>query len=139
MTITAVFESIEEIQAFAGLFSGQASAPAKTAAPTQAAPTQAAVPAVTAPVVQAPAVTASQAPTAPAGAAVPLAAGTVPTSTAQYKLDDIARAAMSLMDSGRQAELQGLLAQFGVDALPLLPQAQYGAFATALRGMGAQI
>ena len=134
MTITAVFESIEEIQAFAGLFSGQASAPAKTAAPTQVAPTQAAVPAVTAPVVQAPAVTAAQAPTAPAQVAVPLAA-----STAQYKLDDIARAAMSLMDSGRQAELQGLLAQFGVDALPLLPQAQYGAFATALRGMGAQI
>lgn len=63
----------------------------------------------------------------------------VPTSTASYTLDDLARAAMTLMDSGRQADLQGLLAQFGVEALPALPQAQFGAFATALRGMGAQI
>lgn len=63
----------------------------------------------------------------------------VPTATQRYTLDDLARAAMTLMDSGRQAELQGLLKNFGVDALPVLPQEQYGAFATALRGMGAQI
>lgn len=46
---------------------------------------------------------------------------------------------MTLMDSGRQADLQGLLKTFGVEALPALPKEQYGAFATALRGMGAQI
>lgn len=63
----------------------------------------------------------------------------VPTSQQTYTLDDLARAGMTLMDSGRQADLQGLLKQFGVEALPALPQEQYGAFATALRGLGAQI
>lgn len=63
----------------------------------------------------------------------------VPTSQQTYTLDDLARAGMTLMDSGRQADLQGLLKQFGVEALPALPQGQYGAFATALRGLGAQI
>lgn len=63
----------------------------------------------------------------------------VPTSQQSYTLDDLARAGMTLMDSGRQADLQGLLKQFGVEALPALPQEQYGAFATALRGLGAQI
>lgn len=63
----------------------------------------------------------------------------VQTSTPSYTLDDISRAAMTLMDSGRQGELIGLLKQFGVVTLPELPKEQYGAFATALRGMGAQI
>lgn len=63
----------------------------------------------------------------------------VPTTPSSYTLDDLARAAMTLMDAGRQNELQGLLRQFGVDSLPALPPQQYGAFATALRGMGAQI
>lgn len=74
-------------------------------------------------------------PTAPAQLATPV----VPTSQQTYTLDDLARAGMTLMDSGRQADLQGLLKQFGVEALPALPQEQYGAFATALRGLGAQI
>lgn len=63
----------------------------------------------------------------------------VPTSAVPYTLDDLARAAMALMDSGRQGDLIQMLASFGVEALPALPPAQYGAFATALRGMGAQI
>lgn len=63
----------------------------------------------------------------------------VPTASATYTADDLARAAMSLMDSGRQTELLGLLQQFGVVSLPELKPEQYGAFATALRGMGAQI
>lgn len=69
----------------------------------------------------------------------PAPAASVPTSAATYSLDDLARAGMSLMDSGRQAELQQLLVQFGVNSLPELPKEQYGAFATALRGLGAQI
>lgn len=80
-------------------------------------------------------------PTAPASVPVaPAAAPTaVPTSAPSYSLDDLARAAMTLMDVGRQGELQQLLQQFNVAALPMLPKEQYGAFATALRGMGAQI
>ncbi len=63
----------------------------------------------------------------------------VQTSQVSYTMDDLAKAAMTLMDAGRQGELLNLLAQFGVEALPSLPQGQYGAFATALRGLGAQI
>lgn len=63
----------------------------------------------------------------------------VPTATATYTLDDLARAAMPLMDAGRQADLQQLLKLFGVEALPALQPGQYGAFATKLREMGAQI
>ena len=72
-------------------------------------------------------------------AQTPPATPAVPTSQQTYTLDDLARAGITLMDSGRQADLQGLLKQFGVEALPALPQGQYGAFATALRGLGAQI
>lgn len=63
----------------------------------------------------------------------------VQTSTNSYTMDDLTKAAVMLMDSGRQADLLNLLAQFGVEALPALPQEMYGAFATALRGLGAQI
>lgn len=63
----------------------------------------------------------------------------VPTSTPSYTADDLAKAAISLMDAGRQNDLIALLQQFGVTSVPNLQPAQYGAFATAIRGMGAQI
>lgn len=71
--------------------------------------------------------------------AAPAPAPVVPTSTLSYTLDDLARAAMTLMDSGRQEDLVGLLSSLGVDSLPALPPEKYGAFATALRGMGASL
>lgn len=71
-------------------------------------------------------------PTEPPTAAVPTA---VPRD---YTLDDLAKAAMPLMDT-HMADLQRLLQSFGVEALPNLPKEQYGAFATALRGMGGRI
>ena len=64
---------------------------------------------------------------------------TVPTSSPSYQADDLARAAMPLINMGKMNELQQLLQTFGVKALPELRPDQYGAFATALRGMGAQI
>ena len=63
----------------------------------------------------------------------------IPTASHTYTLDELASAAMLLMDRGMQAQLQELLAGYGVEALPMLPPEQYGNFATALRGMGAQI
>lgn len=83
-------------------------------------------------------------PTAPVALAQPAAPttpvqATVPTTSVTYTPDDLARAAFALMDSGRQQELIGLLQQFGVNAIPELKPEQFGAFATALRGMGAQI
>ena len=63
----------------------------------------------------------------------------VPTTAVSYKLEDLSKAAVSLLDAGRQPELLELLVQFGVQSLPDLPGEQYGAFATALRQKGAQI
>ena len=113
--------------------------------PTQAAapvtPVQATAPvASTQPAVSTTPVQAA-APMAPVQAAAPMAPvqATVPTTSVTYTPDDLARAAFALMDSGRQQELIGLLQQFGVNAIPELKPEQFGAFATALRGMGAQI
>ena len=64
---------------------------------------------------------------------------TVPTTECTYSLDELANAAMTLMDKGMQNQLQELLASYGVEALPALPREMYGNFATALRGMGANI
>lgn len=63
----------------------------------------------------------------------------VQTSAINYTLDNLSAAAMTLLDAGRQQDLLNLLAQFGVESLPALPQEKYGSFATALRGLGAQI
>lgn len=63
----------------------------------------------------------------------------VPTVEHTYTLDELANAAMTLMDKGMQNQLQELLASYGVEALPALPREMYGNFATALRGMGANI
>lgn len=106
-----------------------AAAPAAPAVPVQSAPVPPVVPVPTQmPVAQ----------SVPVAPTVPIQTP-VPTTTATYTPDDLARAAFTLMDSGRQQELIGLLQQFGVNAIPELRPEQYGAFVTALRGMGAQI
>lgn len=46
---------------------------------------------------------------------------------------------LTASDPAKMGELQSLLAQYGVQAITQLPPAQYGAFATALRGLGARI
>ena len=43
------------------------------------------------------------------------------------------------MDEAKRSELMNLLAMFGVQALTELAPDQYGAFATKLRELGAQI
>lgn len=63
----------------------------------------------------------------------------VPTTTPSYTREDLSRAAITLMDKGQQAQLQQLVQSFGVNSLMELPLEQYGNFATALRGMGAEI
>ena len=75
------------------------------------------------------------APAPPAPAPVP----TVPTTAQTYTQDQLALAASGLMDAGKLAELQQLLASFNVASLVQLPKEQYGAFATKLREMGAKI
>lgn len=141
MKIEVTFDSLDEVRKFTEMVMvGRATAqPSNTQAPVQPAPAvhNTAVPVQAAPVQTVPAQTVS-------AQAVPVQTTpvqtAVPTSTVAYTMDDLARAGMSLMDCGKQAELQKLLKEgFGVDALPQLPKEQYGAFATALREMGAQI
>ena len=152
MKIEVTFDSLDEVRKFTEMVMvGRAPAaqPANTQAPVQpvpavnntAVPVQA-VPVQTAPIQTAPVQTAPV--QTPPVQAVPIQTvpvqTAVPTSTVAYTMDDLARAGMSLMDCGKQADLQRLLMErFGVDSLPQLPKEQYGAFATALRGMGAQI
>ena len=172
MTITAVFEDINEVKAFAEMFQGMdackeapagaggdtvaataplvqniqpqvQNAPAPVQPPVQNAqvsvqpPVQNAQVSVQPPVqnarvsVQPPAQNAQAPVQPPVQNAQAQPAAAVPVTAAQYTLDDLARAGMTLMDAGRQADLQ--------EALPMLEPGQYGAFATALREMGAQI
>lgn len=71
--------------------------------------------------------------------AAPSAAPAVPTAEHAYTAEELQVAAVTLVDKGMMTQLQSLLAQFGVSALPELPATKYGEFATALRGLGAQI
>lgn len=148
--ITVNFSSYEDMVEFAKnlLHSGEKASGVKTD-PAQVEPAAS----VSVPVQTVPTVPVSSAstpvtpvPTAPVQSAVPIqqiaptqSASAVPTSQHTYTLDELATAAMPLMDAGMQQQLQQLISSFGVDALPALPPEQYGNFATALRGMGANI
>lgn len=108
--------------------------PTPIAAPTiQAAPvtlpaTVAPAPSVTPPVTVAP--------------APPVTPPLPPTATAPtYSMDQIANAGAALIQSKpeKMDALLGLLAQYGVQAITQLEPGHLGAFATALRGLGAQI
>ena len=141
MTMTVTFNSFDEMVDFARSLTGQVHGTAVQPVPVQET-SQTSVP--TASVPTAPAASVAPVPTAPATpAAVPTAPVTpepaVPTSSHTYTPDELAKAAMPLMDAGKQQELIGLVHQFGASSIPELRPEQYGAFATALRGMGAQI
>ena len=72
---------------------------------------------------------------APAPAAPVVPVGGAPT----YTLDQIAKAGASLVDAGKMEPLLALLGRYGVQAVTQLAPEQYGAFATELRALGAQI
>lgn len=76
---------------------------------------------------------------APAPQTPPAQPAAVPTTEHTYTAEELQVAAVTLVDKGMMAQLQEMLHQFGVSSLPELPAEKYGAFATALRGMGAQI
>lgn len=127
-------------------------APAPTAAaPTAAQPpvaapvavsNPAAVPTAPAPVTPAP--VAAPAPVTPAPVATPAptpaaAPAAVPTAAPTYTLDALARAGAALAQAGKMQEALALLAKYGVQTVNQLKPEQYGAFATELRALGAQI
>lgn len=142
--INVTFETLDEMLTFANRVAGLGqTGPGPIPKQESAAATPATPVTTIAPVQQAPAAPAMTAPIQTQAAPVTPPAtppvAPVQTSAPSYTMDDLTKAAVMLMDSGRQADLLNLLAQFGVEALPALPQEQYGAFATALRGLGAQI
>lgn len=99
-------------------------------APT-AAPAQQPMPAP-APVAPMPAPATTAQPNTPV-AGVPLA------QPPKYTVDQIMAAGAQLMDAGKVNDLMNLLHSFGVQAVMDLKPEQLGAFATALRDMGAKI
>lgn len=103
------------------------------------APAPAPAPAPAAPVSPAP-VTPTQTPTPAPAAPGNTPAPTVPVAGAPtYTLDQISRAGASLVDAGKMQQLLELLGRYGVQAVTQLQPEQYGAFATELRALGAQI
>lgn len=63
----------------------------------------------------------------------------VQTTEKTYTVDELAVAAMPLLDSGKGPELQSILSNLGVQSLPELPPEKTGQFAMAIREMGARI
>lgn len=119
--------------------------PAAPVNPTPAPqPTAPVMPVAAAPIAPTPPNASTMAPPAapasayPASTAMPVNPAPVATAPA-YAMEDLARAASQLMDAGKQQDLLGLLAQFGVQALTQLPKERYGEFATTLRQMGAKL
>lgn len=103
-------------------------------APVQTAPTPAPV--------AAPASAPAPAPAAPPVTPMPTAAAptsAVPVTAPTYTLDQIAKAGANLVDAGKMEQLLALLTKYGVQAVTQLTPDQYGAFATELRALGAQI
>lgn len=151
MSITVEFRDFEEMVGFAAQLLGRTDGNPQPAEQPEKPEQPAAAPAASSNPIGQPvaapaaapvqAVQPTAAPTAPAvqPAVAPGAAPVVPTTTKEYTVDDLAKAAIPLMDAGGQQVLVGLLSQFGVATLPQLPKEQYGAFATALRGLGAKI
>lgn len=69
----------------------------------------------------------------------PTSQAPVTTSTPQYTLEDLARAAVPLQDAGRGQDLMALLQKYNVMSMTQLDPSVFGAFATDLRALGAQI
>lgn len=72
----------------------------------------------------------------PAAAPAPLPAQTAPQT---YTVQQLGQAARPLMENGRQQELIGLLAEFGVQSVAALPENRRADFAARLRAMGGLI
>ncbi len=115
MNINVTFESMEEMKAFCRAITGdmaekpQPVSKNTASVPANIVPNPAQYPQA---LVQ-PAIT-QQSAVAPVQAPVQENPVVVPTTTQTYSQDDLARAAMALMDAGRMNDLQALLAQFGV-------------------------
>lgn len=79
------------------------------------------------------------APIPPVPIGVAPTAPTVPTAAPTFTLEMLSKAGADLVDMGKMDSLMMLLQNFGVEAITSLNPEYYGAFATELRNLGAQI
>lgn len=96
-----------------------------------------AAPAAQAPIV--PHAAAAAPATAAAASAAPAAAVSLATAPQQYTLAELQKAVMPLLDAGRMADLQQVLAKYGAQDLTKVPAEQYGALAADFRALGARL
>lgn len=141
MVITATFESLMDMQEFADFMAGKGVAAYPATAAPQPAQAQALPAASTAytPAVPAQAMPAQQAPPPTQAASAQQPPAPVPTAERAYTLDELGRAGAALQAMGKDEEVRALVASFGVVTISELPESQYGAFAMAMRSMGAPI
>jgi len=140
--LTAAIHKLAE--AITGSNTAAVAVSASVAAPAPAAPVTPAPVPVSAPVPPTTPqmggfVAATSTPTTSHSEASAAAPATVPTTAPTYNLDQIARAGASLVDAGKMEQLLALLGKYGVAAVTQLQPEQFGAFATELRALGAQI
>lgn len=129
--VAAMAQAIRQGQGAAEAMPAQTAAPAAPA-PAAVTPAPASASASSAPAAPAPA---AQPPApAPPAAAVPLA-----QTPQQYTLAELQKAVMPLLDAGRMAELQQVLAKYGAQDLTKVPADQYGALAADFRALGARL
>ena len=131
--ITSVAQAIERGQG--GTLAAVAVPAAQAPIVPHAAATASVAPAPPAP---APAAPTEPVPTAPALAA-PAAAVPLATAPQQYTLAELQKAVMPLLDAGRMADLQQVLAKYGALDLTKVPAEQYGALAADFRALGARL
>ena len=137
-------EAPELANALNNLAAALGARPFPTAQQAPAAPVQQPQPVVpqqapAAPVQQPQPVVPQQAPAAPVQQPNMPVAGVPLAQPPKYTVDQIMAAGAQLMDAGKVNDLMNLLHSFGVQAVMDLKPEQLGAFATALRDMGAKI
>ena len=138
--ITAVAQAIERGRGgtLAAVAVPAAQAPIMPRAAAAAPATAATASVAPAPPAPAPAAPAEPVPTAPTLAA-PAAAVPLATAPQQYTLAELQKAVMPLLDAGRMADLQQVLAKYGAQDLTKVPAEQYGALAADFRALGARL
>ncbi len=131
--VTVQIPALEQLLPHLAAFMDSAATPAPASATPAATP---------APVSSSPAAPVMPAPTAPATSPAmpaPTAPAAAPTAAPAYTTEQIAKAGADLVQAGKMPQLMALLQQYGVQAVTQLRPEQYGEFATALRGLGAQL
>lgn len=133
LEVKIIIEATELANAINNLSTAMGGGAKAKSVPTQkVAPTTPAVTQVTMPTPTAPVPVANNPVNYPAPG-IPLA------QPPKYTVDQIMAAGATLMDAGKINELMNLLHSFGVQAVMDLKPEQLGAFATALRDLGAKI